>query len=150
MAWKTSKCAISAARPTVRVPPDVGCCPQAMGCPTSNATSMMSMNPRLYLCPCMGVPPVWHLLRLSRFKLIGPPTPRETEASNAYAVIHDALGPVCICSLIGINSIKATLFEPFEQGNPVDAGRLHHHSLNLTLSQPLRQDVEIGRKRPKA
>ena len=43
-------------------------------------------------------------LRLSRFKLAGPPTPRDTEASNAYAVIHDSLGPVCICSLIGINS----------------------------------------------
>src|SRR5215475_104880 len=43
-------------------------------------------------------------LRLSRFKLAEPPTPRDTEASNAYAVIHDSLGPVCICSLIGINS----------------------------------------------
>ena len=45
-------------------------------------------------------------LRLSRFKLAGPPTPRDTEASNAYAIIHDALGPVCICSLIGINSYE--------------------------------------------
>src|SRR5215472_6985589 len=44
-------------------------------------------------------------LRLSRFKLAGPPTPRDTEASNAYAILHDSLGPVCICSLIGINSI---------------------------------------------
>src|SRR5262249_23520190 len=43
-------------------------------------------------------------LRLSRFKLSGPPTPRDTEASNAYAIMHDALGPVCMCSLIGINS----------------------------------------------
>src|SRR5215470_12369218 len=43
-------------------------------------------------------------LRLSRFKLAGPPTPRDTEASNAYAIIHDSLGPVCICRLIGINS----------------------------------------------
>src|SRR5919204_102113 len=43
-------------------------------------------------------------LGLSRFELAGPPTPRDTEASNAYAVIHDLLGPVCICSLIGINS----------------------------------------------
>jgi hypothetical protein len=43
-------------------------------------------------------------LRLSRFKLTGPPTPIETEASNAYAVIPDSLGPVCIRSLIGINS----------------------------------------------
>src|SRR5262249_17273957 len=45
-----------------------------------------------------------HQLRLSRFKLAGPPTPRDTEASNAYAILHDSLGPVCICSLIGINS----------------------------------------------
>jgi len=44
-------------------------------------------------------------LRLSRFTLAGPPTPRDTEASKAYAIIHDALGPVGICSLIGINSI---------------------------------------------
>jgi hypothetical protein len=36
-------------------------------------------------------------LRLSRFKLAGPPTLRDTEASNAYAIIHDSLGPVCIC-----------------------------------------------------
>jgi DNA-binding winged helix-turn-helix (wHTH) protein len=45
-------------------------------------------------------------LRLSRFKLAGPPTPRDTEASNAYAIIHDSLGSVCICSLIGINSTE--------------------------------------------
>src|SRR5262249_49866776 len=44
-------------------------------------------------------------LSLSRFKLAGPPTPRDTEASNAHAIMHDSLGPVCICSLIGINSI---------------------------------------------
>src|SRR5215831_17241577 len=43
-------------------------------------------------------------LRLSRFKLARPPTPRDTEASNASAVIHDSRGPVCLCSLIGINS----------------------------------------------
>src|SRR5262249_28559034 len=29
---------------------------------------------------------------------------RDTEASNAYTIIHNSLGPVCICSLIGINS----------------------------------------------
>ena len=46
------------------------------------------------------------ILRLSRFKPTGPPTPRDTEASNAYAVIHDALSPVCTCSLIGINSTE--------------------------------------------
>src|SRR4029453_13225509 len=49
-------------------------------------------------------------IRISRFKLAGPPTPRDTEASNAYAVIHDSLGPVCICSLIGINSIKSNFW----------------------------------------
>jgi hypothetical protein len=43
-------------------------------------------------------------IRLSRFKLTGPPTPRDTETSNAYAVMHDSLGSVCICSFIGINS----------------------------------------------
>src|SRR5215470_12227674 len=51
----------------------------------------MSNPPRIYLS-------------LSRFKLTGPPTPRDTEASNAYAVIHDSLGPVYSCSLIRINS----------------------------------------------
>ena len=39
----------------------------------------------------------------------GLPTPRDTEASNAYALMHDALGPVCICSLIGINSIDVAI-----------------------------------------
>jgi hypothetical protein len=39
-------------------------------------------------------------------KLAGPPTPRDTEASNAYAIIHDSLSPVCICRLIGINSTE--------------------------------------------
>src|SRR5215831_5676191 len=42
-------------------------------------------------------------LRLSRLQFAGLPTPRDTEASNAYALMHDALGPVCICSVIGIN-----------------------------------------------
>ena len=50
----------------------------------------------------------YHQLRLSRFKLTGPPTPRDTEVSNAYATLHDSLGPVCIYSLIGINSIDIT------------------------------------------
>src|SRR5215475_12033435 len=39
-------------------------------------------------------------LSLSRFNLTEPPTPRDTEASNAYAVIHDSLGSVYMCSLI--------------------------------------------------
>jgi len=47
-------------------------------------------------------------------------------------------------------NIKATLFEPCEQGKPVDASRLQHHGLNLTLLQPLGQGVEISRKGPKA
>src|SRR5262249_37630273 len=38
-------------------------------------------------------------IRLSRFKLARPPTPRDAEVSNASAIIHDSLGPVCICSL---------------------------------------------------
>ena len=45
--------------------------------------------------------------------------------------------------------IKATLFEHFEQRNPIDPGRLHHHGLNLTLPQPRGQGVEVGGKRPK-
>jgi hypothetical protein len=45
-----------------------------------------------------------HLLSLSRFKLARSPTPRDTEASNAYVIMHDSLGPVYMCSLIGINS----------------------------------------------
>src|SRR5262252_5349580 len=51
-------------------------------------------------------------LRLSRFKLARPPTPRDTEVSNAYAIIHDSLGPVYICSLIGINSCIPTACRP--------------------------------------
>lgn len=43
-------------------------------------------------------------IRLSRFKLARPPTPRDTEVSNAYAIMPDSLGPVGICSFIGINS----------------------------------------------
>jgi hypothetical protein len=58
-------------------------------------------------------------LRLSRFKLAGPPTPRDTEVSNASAIIHDSLGPVCICSLSGINSIVLW------NGNPERAQMAH-------------------------
>jgi hypothetical protein len=32
-----------------------------------------------------------HLLSLSRFKLARSPTPRDTEASNASAIMHDSL-----------------------------------------------------------
>ena len=44
-------------------------------------------------------------IRLSRVKLAGPPTPRDTEASNAYAILHDLRGPGGMCSFIGISSI---------------------------------------------
>src|SRR5262249_16365323 len=46
------------------------------------------------------------------FKLAGPPTPRDTEVSIPYAIIHDSLGPVCICSLIEINSIDLEHRQP--------------------------------------
>ena len=45
--------------------------------------------------------------------------------------------------------VTATLFKHFEKGNPVDASRLHHDGLNLTLPQPFGQGVKIGCKRPK-
>ena len=54
------------------------------------------------------------------FKLAGPPTPRDTEASNAYAVMHDSLGPVCMCSLIGINSFVHWAEGDPDPGIPVD------------------------------
>ena len=71
-------------------------------------------------------------IRLSRFKLARPPTPRDTEASNAYAVMHDALGPGGMCSFIGINSnhvawkqndqqyppVLSTPLRPLPQGQP--------------------------------
>src|SRR5215831_20663574 len=44
-------------------------------------------------------------ISLSRFKFAGLLTPRDTEASNVYALLHDARGPVSICNLIGINSM---------------------------------------------
>ena len=79
-------------------------------------------------------------LRLSRLKIAGPPTSRDTEASNAYAIMHDALGPVCICSLIGINSndpltpylttccLKKGIF-----GSCVWGSEKHHYATNSTL-----------------
>lgn len=45
--------------------------------------------------------------------------------------------------------VKATLFKHFEKANPVDASRLQHDGLNLTLPQPLGSGVEVGGKRPK-
>src|SRR5262245_48756217 len=52
---------------------------------------------------------------------------------------------------MGINQldVKSTLFEHFEQRNPVHPGRLHHDGLNLTLPQPRGQGVEVGGTRPK-
>ena len=61
-------------------------------------------------------------LRLSRFKLARPPTPRDTEVSNAYAIIHHSLGPVCMCSLIGINSpVQATVLALTEKRVKIEA-----------------------------
>jgi len=44
--------------------------------------------------------------------------------------------------------VKATLFKHFEKANPVDASRLQHDGLTLTLPQPLGSGVEVGGKRP--
>jgi len=74
------------------------------------------------------------------------------EFLQPLTILHVRLAPGHFACVMGIDqpNIKATLFEHFEKGNPVDAGRLHHHGLNLTLSQPLGQGVEISRKCPKA
>src|SRR5262249_9460704 len=74
------------------------------------------------------------------------------ELLEPLAILHVRLAPGHWARVMGIDQLdlKPTLFEHFEKGNPVDAGRLHHDGLNLTLSQPLGQDVEISRKRPKA
>jgi|SRR6516162_2925037 hypothetical protein len=74
------------------------------------------------------------------------------ELLEPWAILHVRLAPGHLARLMGIDQfdITATLFEHCEQGNPGDAGRLHHHGRNLTLSPPLGQDVEISRKRPKA
>jgi hypothetical protein len=75
-------------------------------------------------------------LRLSRFKLAGLPTPRDTEASNAYAIIHDALGPVCICSLIGINSdVPRARIMTFYNGNVQKSGLIGHMTSNGTSAE---------------
>ena len=73
------------------------CCRLAYDPPEAGAVAWYTAACKPDRCP--------RSLRLSRFKLAKPPTPRDTEVSNAYAIIHDSLGPVCICSLIGINSI---------------------------------------------
>jgi glyoxylase-like metal-dependent hydrolase (beta-lactamase superfamily II) len=87
-------------------------------------------------------------LSLSRFKLAGPPTPRDTEASNAYAIIHDSLGPVCICSLIGINSItqqpiRKVINTHFHwdhwQGNQVYAAQAPH--LEIITSEHTKENL---------
>src|SRR2546429_4947336 len=73
------------------------------------------------------------------------------ELLEPLAILHVRLAPGHLARVMGIDQldIKATLFEHFEQGNPVDAGRLHYHDLNLTLSQQSGQDVETTRNPPK-
>ena len=74
------------------------------------------------------------------------------EFLQPLTILHIRLAPWHLAGVMSIDQfdIKATLLEHFEQGNPVDASRLHHDSLNLTLPQPLGQRIEIGRKRAKA
>jgi hypothetical protein len=74
------------------------------------------------------------------------------ELLQPLTVLNACLAPWHLTWLMGINQldVKPTRFEPFEKGNPVDAGRLHHDGLNLTPPQPLGQGVEVSRKRPKA
>jgi hypothetical protein len=74
------------------------------------------------------------------------------EFLQPLTVLNIRLAPWHLARVMGIDQldIKATLFEPCEQGNPGDASRLHHDGRNLTLPQPLGQRIEIGRKRPTA
>lgn len=74
------------------------------------------------------------------------------ECLQPLAVLHVRLPLWDLVCVLGINQpdVKTTLCEHFEQGNAVDAGRLHHHGLNLTLAQPFGEGLEISRKRPKA
>src|SRR5215471_14147950 len=74
---------------------------------------------------------VHHQLRLSRFKLAEPPTPRDTEASHAYAVIHDSLGPVYISSLIGISSYGVSA-----GGQAAHAARQHRSATSRSPGWP--------------
>src|SRR5262245_24093971 len=66
------------------------------------AADVAVLGQNVPFCPCGGNMLLY--LRLSRFKPTRPPTPRDTEVSNASAVMHDSLGSVCVCSLSGINS----------------------------------------------
>jgi hypothetical protein len=74
------------------------------------------------------------------------------EFLEPLTVLYVRLAPWDLACVMGIDQpdVTATLFEYFEKGNPVDAGRLHHHGLKLTLSQPRGQGVEISRERSKA
>jgi hypothetical protein len=53
-------------------------------------------------------------LSLSRFKLAGPPTPRDTEVSNAYAIIHDSLVRLSQNSRFSIFHIPHPFFWVYE------------------------------------
>jgi hypothetical protein len=80
------------------------------------------------------------------------PYARGVEFLQPLTVLHVRLAPGHLARVMGLNQLdlKATLCEYCEQGHPGDAGRLQHHGLTLTLSQPRGQDVESSRKRPKA
>src|SRR5262249_28675899 len=73
------------------------------------------------------------------------------EFLQPLTVLHVRLAPWHLTRLMGINQldVTSTLFEHFEQRNPVDPGRLHHHGVNLTLPQPRGHGVEVGGQRPK-
>jgi hypothetical protein len=62
------------------------------------------------------------------------------EASNAYALIHDSLGPVCICSLIWINS-KALFIILFLSAT--HGGRIHELRIAEATPYPLPAGSEL-------
>src|SRR6516162_1423090 len=82
------------------------------------------------------------LLRLSRLKLAGPPTPRDTEASNASAIIHNWLGPVGMCSLIGINSIHRPM--PPLRRRMLEDMQIRHYSPH-TIDGYLRYMAQVAK-----
>src|SRR5215831_14151194 len=67
----------------------------------TNGSNTFPSDIVIFVPPCKKL----HLLQ-GGSKLLQNINSLEGLASKASAVIPDALGPVCICSLIGINSIK--------------------------------------------